>query len=201
MTIVHGLALAENEQVVREYKVTRMDRPRADGYLIVTNRRLIFVSESQGVAGRSVLVRDTHLADVSGTTGYVGKGLSIGRVVLMIVLALIGLLLGLHFWPLFLILLIPAYMAWRLLLSPGSQIVLVIHARGQSESPIALAAEQSSGFLGLFGGHTRLAGVILGPGPDAEQAVQEIGALVLDLQTLGDVAMERWAQPKVASTP
>lgn len=194
MEFIHGVAMADGEQVVREYKVTRMDRPKADGYLAVTNRRLIFASEAQGIAGRSALVRETHIPDISGLTGYIGKGLSIGRVILIVILALIGIALGSAFWPLFVFLAIPAYMAWRLLSSPGTEIILVVHARGQSESPVALVAEQATGMFGLFGGHARLAGVVLGPGPDAERALQEIGALVLDLQSSGDMALERWVK-------
>jgi hypothetical protein len=192
VALVHGVMLADDERVVREYRATKMDRPKADGYLIVTNRRIIFASESQGLAGRSALVRDVQIPDVSGTTAYVGKGLSIGRVILIAILALVGLGLGLIFWPLFVLLAIPGYMTWRLLASPGQEIVLVIHARGQSESPVSIVAEQASGLFGLFGSHSRLAGVVLGPGPDAERAIQEIGALVLDLQAMGNVALEHW---------
>lgn len=192
MTLVHGVVLSENEQIVREYRITRMERPKADGYLVVTTRRVIFASEAQGMAGHSVLVRDIQIADVSGVTGYVGHGLSVGRVIFIVILSLIGLALGFAFWPLFVVLALPAYMIWRLMSSPGTEIILVIHARGQSESPVSLVAEKASGLFGLFGSHARLAGVVRGPGPDAEKAIQEISALVLDLQSLGDVALEHW---------
>jgi len=194
----HGVVLANGEQPVREYRVTRMERPKGDGYLLVTNRRLLFVSEAQGVAGHSVLIRETHLPDISGVTGYVGKGLSIGRIILIALLTFFFIGWGFLYRPLFLMLVLPAYLAWRLWKSQGKEITLVIRARGQSESSVALVARQNTGifglFVGLFGSHSPLAGVILGPGPDAERAIQEIGALVLDLQTLGDVALERWAK-------
>ena len=194
MVLTHGVALAENEQVVREYTATRMDRPKADGYLLVTNRRIIFVSEAQAVGGRSVLVRDTCISDVSGMTGYVGKGISISRVIFIVIVALIGVVFTFTFLPFFVFLAVPAYMTWRLFASQGKEIFLVINARGQSESPVSLVAQQSSGIFGLFGSHARLAGVVLGPGPDVEQVIQEIGALVLDLQSLGDLALERWTK-------
>jgi hypothetical protein len=187
----HGVVLANGEQPVREYHVTRMERPNGDGYLLVTNRRLLFVSEAQEIAGHSVLIRETHLPDISGVTGYVSKGLSIGRIILIALLTFFCLGWGFLYWPLFLTLALPAYLVWRLWKSQGKEITLVIRARGQSESSVELVTRQNTG---IFGRRYPLAGVILGPGPDAERAIQEIGALVLDLQTLGDVALELWTK-------
>lgn len=80
--IVHGVSLAESEHVIRDFNVTRMERPKADGHLLITNRRIIFASEASGpLGGRSALLREVHLQDVAGITGYLGKGWPIGRVI------------------------------------------------------------------------------------------------------------------------
>ena len=196
MEMVHGVALSESEQVIRDFNVTRMERPKADGHLLITNRRIVFASEASGpLGGRSALLREVHLQDVAGITGYLGKGWPIGRVILIAVLSLVFIIagFGLHF--LWILLVWPAYLLWRMLSSQGTEIVLNIHSRSTQESPVSIVAEQSTGLFGLFGSHRALAGVVLGPGPDAEAAIRDVGAMVLDIQTLGDHAIAKWQQP------
>lgn len=187
MAECHGIRLAEDEVVVKEYQATRQVFPKTDGYLIATNRRLLFVGEAKGCAGGSITTREVQVPDVSGITGYMGNGLSIGRVLLIAAMILIFSMAGLRYPLAFLLLAIPGYIFWRMLRRPGSQVVLVIHSRGSWVSPLALRAERSTGGYGLFGSHAHFA-TVAGPGPDAEAAIREIGALVLDLQAVGNLA-------------
>lgn len=194
MESARGVVLSDGEVVVKEYCATRLDKPKTDGFLVATNRRILFVGEAKGIAGNSFLIRETQVQDISGTTGYIGKGLSISKVILIIVLAISFFAMG-GISPVFYLLeVLPIYMVWKMFQSPGKQFVLVIHARNSQASPLALQAEESTGFLGLFGGHAKYAAVS-GPGADAEAAIREIGALVLDLQSMGDLAIDKW-QPK-----
>jgi len=190
--------LAENEVVVKEYHVSRMERPKADGVLVVTNRRMLFLSEQKSVSGHGLMTEEVQLSDVAGVSGYIGSSLSIARLILIGVLAFVLLLLGLHVHAMLILLLLPAYLFYRVFqgYGRGSQITLLIHTRSVRDAGISVVTESSGGLMGLLGRVRPQLGVVLGPGPDAETALRELGAVVLDLQTLGDHAVEKW----VAST-
>ncbi len=190
----HGVRLAEGECIVKEYQATRLKWPKADGYLVVTNRRLIFVGEGHALAGRSVLLREVQLPDVSGVSSYYGKGLSIGLLILaaMSFLFILGLAVQVNAGLLGL-LVFPALLVWWLVARQGKAIMLVIHSRAMDESPIALAGTPGWGMFAMFGKHASRS-IVARPGPDAEQLIYEIGAVILDLQTRGNLAVETWAQ-------
>lgn len=185
----HGVRLAEEECVVKEYRATTLARPKADGFLVVTNRRLLFIGEGRAMAGRSILIREVHLPDVSGITSYYGKGLSIAY--LIFAAAAIMVIIGIAHASslLYALLILPAWLIWWALTKHGRTILLIVHSRAMDQSPVAVVATESR--FSLLGRHAARA-VAASPGPDAEVMVSEIGALVLDLQTRGNLAVEAW---------
>lgn len=195
------LVLSENEQVIRSYEASILDRPKATGYLVATNRRLMFVGESSGVIGASVLHREVAISHVTGLYAYYDTGRTFGTLVFAAILAVVFILLGSGF-PLFFIgLAWPAYLVYRFLQFRHAQLQVNILADGTHNSPIAFGQIEDGGLvnrvLGLFGasGNNAWMSVIAGPGRDALAIVREVGALVLDIQTLGDHALEKWSRP------
>ena len=95
MEYVNGIALADGEKVIRKYEASVLRKPKSKGYLIATNRRLIFSGEGSGITGRSILVREVKIDQVSGIESYFGKGWSIAKLIFAIILTV--LFLGMFF--------------------------------------------------------------------------------------------------------
>lgn len=197
----HGLRLAPDEVLVKEYQATRLLSPKADGFLLVTNRRVIFVGEGAAWRGSSVIIREVHLPDVSGVSSYYGAGIHFGYLIAgilsaLVILSFIGFMMKV---PVLLVLLaVPVFLIWKALNTKGKTIAMAIYCRSQSESPIAFAAQKSR-FAMLRSDAARA--VIAEPGPDAELVIREIGALILDLQTRGTLAVELWTNAESAARP
>lgn len=197
----HNLVLADNERVVRAYEASYLERPKATGYLVATNRRLVFVGESSGVLGESVMHREIDITHVTGLFAYYDSGKSFGVLVVAAILSLVFFILGHVSSLLFLGLLWPAFLVYRFFTNAhgrNAQMQVAIMASGSDASPIAFGEVQQGDFLrrimsffGAGGGNAWMS-LIAGPGRDATALVRELGALVLDIQSLGDHALEKW---------
>lgn len=77
------LTPAEGEITVRNYFCTtvssRLLGLSANGYLTVTNKRVVFYASGLGLAGKSVLHSEVPIADVSGITSYKGTYFSLSH--------------------------------------------------------------------------------------------------------------------------
>jgi hypothetical protein len=76
-----ALAPAEDEHAVRTYHCTtlfsRLLSLKAEGYLTVTNKRVVFYALGSSYAGKSVLQSEVPIADVSGISSYKGTSFSL----------------------------------------------------------------------------------------------------------------------------
>lgn len=78
----NNLTPAEGEQTVRSYFCTyyrsRFIGLKSDGYLAITNKRVIFQALGTSKAGDSTLQSEVPIADVSGISSYTGASFSFG---------------------------------------------------------------------------------------------------------------------------
>ncbi|MEH7254441.1 zinc ribbon domain-containing protein [Neobacillus niacini] len=217
MDYVNGIALANGEKVVRKYEASVLKKPKSKGYLIATNRRLIFSGEASGISGKSVLVREVKIDQVSGIESFYGKGWSIGKLVMAIILTIFFLIMfnatkspfggmGIS-WIFLLALAWPAYIVYKMVTNPGNQMALQVIATAQSPSAIGVSVESGTGILGalfsslgLGGSHAWMSVAAAGPGKHTEVMVRELGALIQDIQVMGDHAIEKWGQVEVKAT-
>jgi hypothetical protein len=199
MDYVNGIALADGETVIRKYEASVLKKPRAKGYLIATNRRLLFSGEANGISGKSIISREVKIDQVTGIESYFGKGWSLGKLIFGIILTILFLslmnstslaILGLA-WP--------GYIFYKMVKNPGNQMSLNIIASSQSPSAVGVAVEQGTGLLGnlfsslgLGGSHAWMSVAASGPGRHTEVMIRELGALIQDIQTKGDLALEKW---------
>ena len=182
------LVLAENEKVVRQYQCSNIKRPRCTGYLTVTNKRILF----QAKAATSRVAKEVVLDSVSGLDCYYGLNISIVGIVLGALLALCGLTAlfsgggG------------PAVLMGLILLALGVVIIvfsirksffLSIFSSKANGSPISLGAGART-----LAGNGALYALVSEPTADTDRMLNELGALVQDLQTLGDHAIEKWSR-------
>lgn len=183
---VDNLVLAENEQVVRQYQCSNVKRPRCVGYLTVTNKRILF----QGKAATSRIAKEVVLDSVSGLDCYYGLNINVGGIILGVILALAGLFLlmsngDMAIWGLLAIVL-------GVLCIIGSiqkSFFLSIFSSKANGSPISIGAGART-----LAGNGALYSLMSEPTPDTDRMLNELGALVQDLQTLGDHAIEKWSK-------
>lgn len=273
---------AEKEGTVRTYHCTalasRLLGLKAQGFLTVTNKRVVFYALGSSYAGRSVLSSEVPIADVSGISTYKGTYFSIGHFLTAIVVSfvagnILSLLIGGLVTILLTLLLQEAFNGssieaslitiglfgvssllvsaafakdriWRpvfatvgtlLLAGPGvlglardavSQVFggasaglgslmaiaaffagiytlitmfwyarregmsLTIGSKGGATTPIAISGVS---VFGLFN-TAALKALNAEPAPDAATMIKELGALISDIQTTGDLAAQKWAR-------
>jgi hypothetical protein len=182
--------MCEGEHIVRKYRATSSDFPSIAGTLFVTTRRILFQGEGSQFGGSSMLISEVPIGDVAGVSTFIGKGLNIVKLIVAIILAVIFLVMTKSIWfPLVILLLIPAYMIYSAL-TGSRRLGLIIYAKGVQPSPIQLLAETD--FRAKLTGQYASLAMFAAPGVDAAKMATEVGALILDLQSMGDMAIEKW---------
>jgi hypothetical protein len=214
------IPLGDGETVWRQYDVTEipalrlfgvtLSRASGAGRLYVTESRLLFFAAFRHRRGRhrSVVVQETHLEHVTGISAYVSQGLS--RFVVLVVLLLgLGGLFDVGRGSVgegFLLLLLAGAVVFLISIGLGQKgtIGVRVHSADTQSSPIGfgeLGEEHQPGLLRmLLGPIGRLMmgpqdarDLLMGrPGIDAEAVVVELGALVSDLQSKGNLAGTHW---------
>lgn len=201
MDFIRGIALADGEKVIRQYEATTLENPKTEGYIIATDRRLIFSGEAQGLKGQSMIVNDVKMDHVTGVHAFVGGGNNFSKIIWIVIFSIITLILGNISSVFYLGLLIPAFIVYKLIKNPlkTSMMSMVIMADNQTPSSIQIsAASQSGSFISAlfskqnFDGNHAWMSVSAAPGKDTLAMIKEIGALVLDIQAKGEHAADRW---------
>ncbi|MFG6496264.1 hypothetical protein P8610_12935 [Fictibacillus sp. UD] len=211
MRQIHGVVLSEGETVIREYEASYIENPKTEGYLVATNRRLIFTGSSKSMMGNSLLVRETKVDQVTGVISQLSRGKNIGQIIFGAILSLVGLFTvfngdGFGFISLFALIILAwgLHTLYKAFTQSGVQMYLGIQTSGQSSSAIQVAVEAKSGILSRFGlgGDTAWLSVAAsGPGRHTEQMIREVGALVQDIQVMGDLAIDKWVGQPMKNSP
>ena len=180
--------LAENEKVVRQYQCSNIKRPRCTGYLTVTNKRILF----QAKAATSRVAKEVVLDSVSGLDCYYGLNINIGGIILGALLVIFGLFALFSdgrgsLAPVGLILI--ALGVVLIVFSIRKSFFLSIFSSKANGSPISLGAGARS-----LVGNGALYALVSEPTADTDRMLNELGALVQDLQTLGDHAIDKWSR-------
>lgn len=199
MKMVRGIVLAENEVVIREYEASALEVPKAEGYVIVTNRRVVFTGSSQSIAGSGLVVRDVKVDSISGVVAGLVRNRSFKLLILGVLLALVGLFMTFKDLSLVssLILIIGAICLYFGLKSKG--MLMYINILGsQSSSALSVTVESSSLFSRVRGNEANMTISAAGPGRHTEQMLREIGALIQDVQVMGDMAIEKWKNAPIS---
>lgn len=273
--LIHGvLASAEGEDTVRTYHCTtlssRLLSLKAEGYLVITNKRIVFYASGSSYGGSSVLQSEVPIADVSGISSYKGTYFSLGRLLTALIVsflasglfaAITSTLVGILGFGLrssdasIIVALIPPLGSlvgsffvsrssiWRSILAAYGALLLLglgglglvmgiagslfrqsnlgglgailsilgpiaaiyvlvccfwyarreavslaVGSKGGSSTPIAISG--ISGF-GLFNS-AALKALTAEPASDAEKMIKELGAVITDIQTLGDLGIQKW---------
>lgn len=187
-----NMCLAENEKVVRQYQCTDIRHPKAAGYLAVTNKRVIFY----GKGSSSRVVKEVVLDSVSGIDCFYGMDIQVGKLIFGVILTIFGFILlsaleevfDVNGAPALLLSLIGAIM---IALSFQKCFYLSIFSSKANGSPISIGGQPRSVI-----GNGALYSLSSRPTQDTDRMLSELGALIQDLQTMGDHAIDKWKNKK-----
>lgn len=254
------LTPAEGESTVKTYFCTfyrsRLLGLSADGYLAVTNKRVLFHADGTSNAGRSIIQSEIPVQEVSGISSYKGTYFSLGHLLTALVASaiaggiltpLLGFLTFIDFETIRIVAWILAGVTflgsfglkrdnlWRPILvtisaaalstiggtslfsnflsgrNSGVEFILAffvilyalacvfwysrrptftlaINAKGGSNTPISISGASSIGIFDMAAGRALNAT----PAEGAEPMLKELGALILDVQQLGDLGINKW---------
>ena len=186
-----GLKYAEGEVEVRSYLCSDIYTPSCKGYLTVTNKRVIF----QGVASGSRVNQETWLDGISGINTFYGKDINVSQIIGLLVMMVgsggssydsmggssgsgLPLVIGLLFLGVGIV---------QLVLAFQNCFILNIYSSKTTGSSISVgtAPQNMLGNGALYTLKSR-------PTVDTDRMIDELGALIQDLQTFGDQAITKW---------
>lgn len=205
MKNARGIILSEDEVVIREYEASFIESPKSEGYVIATNRRIIFTGSTSTAMGSSIIVRDTKIDTITGVVGGLTHKKSIIQIIIGLFITFITLYMlfndVLSNFISVLFLLLGVFIAYKGFNASGVQMYLSILS-SQSTPAISVAVEASRGLFSRINGHDAVMTVTAsGPGKHTEQMIREIGALVQDIQIMGDLAIDKWVDKSITINP
>lgn len=183
-----GFVLAEGEVVIRRYTCADIGgflTPMGKGYITVTNKRVTY----EGKSGDNRLAMEAPIDSIGGIYAYYGKKVRVLMMIVAVLMILFGLFIALATfkvfqkpgWVMFIIGAILAVLSFR----PAYQIIIYCNkttgaAVNVGEGPVAQL------------GNNSLYTLPAKPDRDSDRLIAEIGALIQDVQQLGDRAIEKW---------
>ena len=194
------IALSPEEKVVRDYHCTQLKFPACDGHLTVTNKRVIF----HGKASGSRIVNEVQLDTVNGISSYYGGKFNLLYLILGIGFALFAFSMfgscssssnyygssSLDAVSGIIALVCLAVGVFLLIRCYQRVFLLKIFSTAATSAPITIG-EGPGGFLS---NSTALMSLVAAPTAQTDQMMLELGALIHDLQQLGEEAFERWTK-------
>lgn len=192
----------EGEVSIKSYQCTEFNSRvfglKAKGHLEVTNKRLLFQALGKGMSGSSVIHSEVAIGDVSEIKIYKGSSFNILFLIVGIFVSifLAGLVKTIFTFAFdaggvgnFLAFAAFAGLVyWIYTNSRKEAFSLIINTKGGSGNVVAIAG------LSPFGSGSSVASKALEalPAKDSELVFKEIGAVVLDIQNMGENAIEKW---------
>lgn len=182
------IRLGEGEEVIKHFHCSRLKLQRCNGYLTVTNKRVIF--RGSGLANR--LVKEITISSITGLDTYYGTNINF-------IFLIIGLILGLMCFNaldtiayggffedfLFIALFILSALFFKLAIKKTFK--MGIYSSSSMLSPINIGLG-SMGLASILESNIILAS----PTSQTDTMMKQLGALIMDIQTQGDFAIEKW---------
>ncbi|MDR1204504.1 MAG: zinc ribbon domain-containing protein, partial [Peptococcaceae bacterium] len=170
--------LAKGEKVIKTYHCSQLRFPSCDGYLSVTNRRVIFHGYSGG--GGSRIVDEVQLDSVSGLSTFYGGKFKVAQLVAALIMACVSIWILIQSagdplsWLAGILLVVAVIL---LVTCYRKMFFLKVYSSNANGSPIAIG----EGYGG-FGGNGAVFTVTASPTVETDAMMLELGALVSDLQ-------------------
>ena len=188
-----GIAFSQDEKLVKKYKVAQVKLDGSTGSLYVTNKRVVF--KSNGAAERSILSQEVKLDTISGVNCLVGTNYNIRSILLGALVIILGVIIGIILGNSrrggsagTTIITVSVLVGFLMIALSGTKTYRLSVYSSQAQSA---SIDIGVGVKSLIGNSAVLA-LECTPTDQVKTMVSEIGALILDLQTMGDLAIEKW---------
>jgi hypothetical protein len=206
------IMLGDGEVLWRQYQAVQLrSRTQGEGTIFVTDARVVLYARAKGRGTQrpSSLVQQVKLEHVTGVTAAVSRRISLGIMILTLLLALLTLgALADRSWGFGILgAALTGLCVWRLAVGAANRgnVGVVIQAGSQGQ-PIVFGQTGRRGaiarlikallpmwlyqILGVFTAEDVLDDGV--PGVDSDKLIAELGALIFDLQTRGNLADTHW---------
>lgn len=180
-----SFTMAEGEKIVRKYHCSNIKRPRCEGYLTVTNKRIVF----EGKAAGSRIAKEVAIDSVSGLDSYYGRNISVIGIIIGVIFALFGLVAVFGDMNTLIGLLALVIGGLIIYASIKPCFFLNIFSSKATSAPISLGGGPKT-----MVGNGALYTLVSLPTSETDRMLNELGAIITDLQTLGDHAIEKWSR-------
>lgn len=177
------ILLSEGEEIVRSYYCASLRFQLIRGYLTVTNKRVIF----NGLGTNSRIEKEVVINSVTGVDTYYGTNIRVFNIVAGAILVLFGLMMGdsrSGTWISFVFMFVGALVIWS---GIKKTFVLAIYAANSNPSSINIGMGAVSAL-----GNGAVMSLTANPTSETDVMMKEVGAMILDIQTHGDYAIEKW---------
>lgn len=191
-----SIELSEGEVLVRQYHITVNQKPKARGDVAITNKRIIY----QGKGKTSVTIKEVPIESVSAINTFYGKGLKAGMILLGVIFIIVGIAgIATVFLPI--LGLILGIFCFLNAFNSGYSLSIkssAVAGTGISVGASDISLSNGGFFSRLFSTSGQGASFSMNAAPTAEALVMmnELGAIVLDLKTMGDKAIPKWKNYK-----
>lgn len=196
-----AIDLGNEEAILRKYRCVELEfspgimkaakasfkpsKHAASGYLVVTNRRVIYIVDAHafpvlGPRSSDLLSQQVSIEDICSIDAVVS--ISKQTYAYAILTAIIG---AISFFTIIGIFISAIGIVWCYLIHKKVESTMVFGIRSKSSQYGLFVSESSRGYGDSFQYWCR-------PTDEFELMVQEVGAIVLDLQKYGDEAMDKW---------
>jgi hypothetical protein len=206
------ILLGDGEVLWRQYSAVQLrTREQGEGMIFVTDARVVLYARARGRGTQrpSSLVQQVKLQHVTAVTALVSRRVSLLLIVLTVLfgLAAIGSLLSHEYLYAIILAAITAFCAWRIAAGAAKRGTVGVAIHGGSEGvPIAFGQGSGTGRIAMMikilmpQWLYRMIGVFTAvdvlnegePGVDSDRLIAELGALIFDLQSRGNLADTHW---------
>ena len=209
-----NILLAEGEVNVKSYHctsfpdvaLTRFFSLAADGYVSVTNKRVIFFGDGK----KSTLFSEVDIDKVTGIVSYSGRGWNLLALLFWLIIyifqgsIIFGHIAAFKFnasFGLFMLTVLSIAVlgleifVGRFFIRPWLYNFYIM-GNGAEVTPVGAGNLHSTLRWWVTGQGALNSMMSFFPGPDKEKVVRELGALIKDIQTLGEFGIEKWTTTK-----
>jgi hypothetical protein len=188
-TAINKIKYSEDENLIKTYCCSIMSSPYGKGYLLVTNKRVIYT----GLTKKSCFVNEMDIDKVSGINTMYGKRVKLTKLlfgILLAILGIVGIFINNEYYydniiniPTFILL---ATALILMITRIKKCFKLAIYATKALGTPINVATDKGDINNLMFSLSAK-------PTKETDKMMFELGALIRDIQTMGDNAIDKWS--------
>ena len=185
-----GLIFGVDEKIIRHYQIGRYTLRKGAIEMIVTNKRVIRFEESSLFGMRNNIVDEIDIQSIHGVGASMRRSVSILGLSIGLPLFIVGIVGIFNMKNVNPLIMAAAILVGAIILFLSLKPSLNFYVYGGGGKSLETIVNNRGR---LFGRHNIGVFFQFKPTPEVTPMLKEIGALIYDIRTLGDNAIERWS--------